>query len=67
MMFFGLLAFIFIIWFLFKDEDILKSMKGSDSDKEDVKSKALKILNEKFVNGEINEEEYLRRKRLIEQ
>jgi putative membrane protein len=67
MMFFGLLAFIFIIWFLFKDEDVLKRLKGSDNEKEDVKSKALKILNEKFVNGEISEEEYLKRKRLIEQ
>ena len=64
MMFFGLLAFIFIIWFLFKDEDILKSMKGSDSDKEDVKSKALKILNEKFVNGKLAKKNILEEKDL---
>ncbi|WP_206528087.1 SHOCT domain-containing protein [Marinitoga sp. 38H-ov] len=47
-------------------------MKNPDAAKKigdfnnDPKNEALKLLNEKFVNGEITEEEYLRKKKLIE-
>ncbi|MBO8139109.1 MAG: SHOCT domain-containing protein [Thermosipho sp. (in: Bacteria)] len=67
MMFFFMLGFIFIVWYLLKDENILKKLRIFQNDGDDAKSKALKILNEKFANDEISEEEYLRRKKLIEQ
>jgi len=62
-----MLGFIFIVWYLLKDENILKKLRIFQNDGDDAKSKALKILNEKFANDEISEEEYLRRKKLIEQ
>ncbi|MBO8160830.1 MAG: SHOCT domain-containing protein [Thermosipho sp. (in: Bacteria)] len=67
MMVIFILGFIFIVWYLLKDEDILKKLRNFQNNDKDAKSNALKILNEKFVNGEISEEEYLKRKRLIEQ
>lgn len=67
MMFFFMLGFIFLVWYLLKDENILKKLRIFQNDGDDAKSKALKILNEKFANDEISEEEYLRRKKLIEQ
>jgi len=66
MMFFWLLIVIFIIWYFMKNPDVLKKLGDSQDSNEDTKKEALKILNEKFINGEITEEEYLRKKKLIE-
>ncbi|SHE75736.1 putative membrane protein [Marinitoga hydrogenitolerans DSM 16785] len=61
----GILIFA-VFYFLFKnntrkyqDYYIPKKQTGE-------KNEALKILNEKFVKGEIDEEEYLRKRKLIE-
>jgi len=66
MMFFWLLIVSFINWYYMKNPDVLKKLGDSQDSNEDTKKEALKILNEKFINGEITEEEYLRKKKLIE-
>ncbi|KLO22449.1 MULTISPECIES: SHOCT domain-containing protein [Marinitoga] len=65
MMFFGFLLIILIIWYIMKNPDAVKNLTETQS-KNSAKEDALRILNEKFVNGEITEEEYLRKKKLIE-
>ncbi|APT75522.1 hypothetical protein LN42_03275 [Marinitoga sp. 1137] len=65
-MFFGLLLIIIIIWYFMKNPEAAKKLSEFQYSSEDSKKEALKILNEKFVNGEITEEEYLRKKKLIE-
>ncbi|NUV00270.1 hypothetical protein XO12_09150 [Marinitoga sp. 1154] len=64
-MFFGFLLIILIIWYIMKNPDAVKNLTETQS-KNSAKEDALRILNEKFVNGEITEEEYLRKKKLIE-
>ncbi|MBT1247629.1 MULTISPECIES: SHOCT domain-containing protein [unclassified Thermosipho (in: thermotogales)] len=54
-----------LIWYFIKNSDVLKKLGNFQNNSDDAKKKALKILNEKFVNGEITEEEYLRKKKLI--
>jgi putative membrane protein len=49
-----------------KNPDAAKKIGDFQNSSEDSKKEALRILNEKFVNGEITEEEYLRKKKLIE-
>ncbi|GAB6189604.1 hypothetical protein JCM30566_13450 [Marinitoga arctica] len=65
MMFFGFLLIILVIWYVMKNPDSVKNLTETQS-KNSAKEDALRILNEKFVNGEITEEEYLRKKKLIE-
>ncbi|KAF2956281.1 hypothetical protein AS160_00120 [Marinitoga sp. 38H-ov] len=62
-MFFFLLLIILILWYFMKNPDAAKKIGDFNNDP---KNEALKLLNEKFVNGEITEEEYLRKKKLIE-
>ncbi|GAB6189608.1 hypothetical protein JCM30566_13490 [Marinitoga arctica] len=60
-----MILFLVIIYFLFKNlfkGNISKQNEKNISSNEDL----LKILNEKFVKGEITEEEYIRKKKLIE-
>ncbi|WGS65923.1 SHOCT domain-containing protein [Marinitoga aeolica] len=66
MMFLFLILILFIIWYFMKNPDAAKKLGEFQNSTEDSKKEALKILNEKFVNGEITEEEYLRKKKLIE-
>ncbi|KLO22445.1 hypothetical protein X275_03550 [Marinitoga sp. 1197] len=59
-----MILLIIIVYFLFKN-----LVKPNNSKKSNVKTNnedLLRILNEKFVNGEITEEEYMRKKKLIE-
>ncbi|WGS64933.1 SHOCT domain-containing protein [Marinitoga aeolica] len=59
----GVIIFI-VLYLLFKGS----SRRNKDyyfSEMQEKKDKALEILNEKFVKGEIDEEEYLRKKKLI--
>ncbi|SHH17883.1 SHOCT domain-containing protein [Thermosipho atlanticus] len=66
MMIFWFLLIILGIWYFTKNPDVFKKLGSSQSSEEEAKKEALKILNEKFINGEITEEEYLRKKKLIE-
>jgi len=66
-----IVAVVLTCYYLYKNRDKLKSNSNSinSSDKKDTSTNdnmtALEILNRKFVNGEITEEEYLRKKELI--
>ncbi|APT72573.1 membrane protein [Thermosipho sp. 1063] len=48
-----------------KNSDVLKELDNFQNNSGGAKKKALEILNEKFINGEITEE-YLRKKKLVE-
>jgi uncharacterized membrane protein len=50
-----------------KNKQIIKekALLVNDGDKQVDTNKAIEMLNEKLVNGEINEEEYTRKKELI--
>ncbi|OQY10857.1 MAG: hypothetical protein B6I29_00620 [Marinitoga sp. 4572_148] len=65
-MFFFLLLIIVIIWYFMKNPEAARKIGDFQNSSEESKREALKILNEKFVNGEITEEEYLRKKKIIE-
>ena len=56
MMIIGLLLVVGIVYFLFRKDSLLRS-RGEES--------PLDLLQKRFVNGEINEEEYLRKKETI--
>ncbi|GAB6189618.1 hypothetical protein JCM30566_13590 [Marinitoga arctica] len=66
MMIFGFLLIILVIWYIMKNPDAAKKMGDLTNNTNDSKKEALRMLNEKFINGEITEEEYLRKKKLIE-
>ncbi|SHF05463.1 putative membrane protein [Marinitoga hydrogenitolerans DSM 16785] len=59
-----MILLVVIVYFLFKNLFKPNNLKKSNvkTSNEDL----LRILNEKFVNGEITEEEYMRKKKLIE-
>jgi len=56
----GLLVFVGVVVLVIKL--INKGRMGQDSS---YSSKSLDILNERYINGEINEEEYMRMKKLL--
>ncbi|WP_241230042.1 SHOCT domain-containing protein [Thermosipho globiformans] len=66
MMILFVVIIIFIVWYFIKNPETAKKLGNFQNSTGDEKREALKILNEKFVNGEITEEEYLRKKKLIE-
>ncbi|QTA38934.1 SHOCT domain-containing protein [Thermosipho ferrireducens] len=65
-MFFGFLLILLILWLIIKNPDFFKNLFEAPQKNDNANKEALKILNEKFVKGEITEEEYLRKKKLLE-
>ncbi|MBM7559762.1 SHOCT domain-containing protein [Marinitoga litoralis] len=60
-----MVLFLILIYFIFKN--LFKNNHSKQNQKNKVSNEdVLKILNEKFVKGEITEEEYIRKKKLIE-
>lgn len=64
-MMFGLIIFLVVFFFIFKSMKVNSPSHLSTSSNSESNASALKILNERYAKGEINEDEYTKMKTLI--
>lgn len=61
----GLALVLIVLYFIYKNSKDKSESNYTNSEKRSSKNEALEILNRKFANGEISEEEYLRKRTIL--